>query len=189
MAGDDELDDLALGLGELVVRCGTSADPPQFRMRLVHPPLGAESLEDLGRLLQCLSGGALVLCAAADGSECEEGAGELERVGSLRRLGRDGCQLERADRRLVSALCGEDEAPAAEYEWAERGVAVCRVLIELREEPLRLAKGADRDECLDPGRARQASAVDVELLDVAEQRCRLSPARRSEEHTSELQSL
>ncbi len=62
-------------------------------------------------------------------------------------------------------------------ERAESRVSVGCASIDLCEQPLRAGKVADRKQRLDPGRAGQAGVVHVELLDVAEQRRGLLPAR------------
>jgi hypothetical protein len=50
-------------------------------------------------------------------------------------------------------------------------------LIDLREQPLRLAQVAGRDQTLDRSRARQLGVVAVQLLDIAEELCDVPPAR------------
>ena len=125
-----------------------------------------------------LAGGALVLRPALHRPEREERAGELERVHSLRRLGRERRRLERSDRPLVIALCGEEKSAAAEDERAESRVTVRCASIDLREQPLRLAKVAGRKQSLDPGRARQLGEVPVQLLDVVEERARRAASSR-----------
>ena len=176
-SGDDELDDPPLGLRQLAVRCGAPADPPELRARLLRPEAGAEPLEDPGGLFERLASVALVLRPALHRSEREKRPRELEGVHSLRRLGRQGRRLERSDRPLAIALCGEEKSAAAEDERAESGVTVRCASIDLREQPLRPAKVAGRKQSLDPSRARQLGEVPVELLDVVEKRRDVPPAR------------
>src|SRR5207247_906011 len=87
------------------------------------------------------------------------------------------CRLERSGRPLAIALCGEEESAAAEDERAERRVTVRCALIDLREQALRLAKVAGRNQSLDSSRARQLGEVPVQLLDVAEELLDLPQAR------------
>src|SRR6478735_4316412 len=84
-AGDDELDDSPLGLGELSRRTAAPADPPQLGACLRLPEARPESREAPGGELERLARLALVLRAPLHGAEREQRPRELERIRTLRR--------------------------------------------------------------------------------------------------------
>ena len=132
---------------------GAPADPSKLRAGLLRPEAGAEPLEDPDGLFEGLARHALVLRSALHGPEREERPRELEGVHSLRRLRHEAASSERSPARDRPVRRGEVRGSGG-----RAGGEPChrsRALIELREQPLRLAKVADRKQSLDRSRARQ----------------------------------
>ncbi len=176
-AGDDELDDLPLGFGELVGRGGASADATQLGVRSRRPEARAEPLEAAGGQLERLTSVTLVLRSALHGSEREQRPAELEWVHTLRRVGLDGRRPQHLDRSLVLAARSEEESPATVGEGTECGVRFRRALVEQSQQPLRSREVTRVDERLDPYGARDLTEDLVELGDVREEGCGEPPRR------------
>jgi hypothetical protein len=148
-AGDDELDDLPLGLREMGLRGRAPTDAPQLSARLLQPEARAEPLEDLGCPLEALAGVALVLRPALHRPEREKRARLLEGIASRGGFWLDGRTLKRSDRTFLGAPRGVERPARAMSERAHRCVGAGGMVLEEIEQALGSLRLADADERLD----------------------------------------
>src|SRR5262245_53401059 len=112
-AGYDQLDDLALRLGEPAVGCCASPDSAQLGARFFRPEACAESFEDRQAAFERLPSRTLLLSPALRGPQQLERACQLKRIHLLRRIWLDGRSLERGDCTFLVASRGVEKSTRA----------------------------------------------------------------------------